>query len=145
MSLRRHIAFVAVLVASAAMLVHAVVPHHRHGGVTAAVERSVGLVAGEEVVGAGCHCLCEDGAQCVAKRAFLLRYEEDDRSQESPVRARLPILVCDFCTGHGNSAAEVTTFQEKGNRLCFQSDQRLIDQWRPDATAGRAPPVLRQA
>lgn len=144
MSLRRHIAFVAVLMASAVMLVHAVVPHHGHAATETiacmADDRSIPIVESE----ACCEGWCEGATECVAQRPYLLRYE-DDRSQEKCQGGEvLPTVVCEYCTGYCNTSSAATgPVVAKHNILYGPFDARLLMQWSPDTRAGRAPPVLR--
>lgn len=147
MKLRRHIAFVAVLVASAVMFAHAVVPHH-HRASDLAVCTEVPQNAchhvpaiGIAVYDADCDCDC-NGVKCAAPLPFTLRYSEAGDNHQLSADELLPLFVCDHCTGHGNLFALAGLSERSGATSYFVSDARLISQWEPISVPGRAPPVL---
>lgn len=149
MKLRRHIAFVAVLIASAVMFVHAVVPHHhRASDLAVCTETRVSeggchhtLPSAEIAYNAECMCNC-NGVKCAAPLPFTLRYSESGDSHQLSADELLPLFVCDHCTGHGSLSVAAGLSQKSGATSYFVADARLISQWEPVSVPGRAPPVL---
>lgn len=149
MKLRRHIAFIAVLVASAVMFVHAVVPHHhRASDLAVCTETRLSEEAchhirpsAEREYNAACDCDC-NGVKCAAPLPFTLRYSEAGDSHQLSADELLPLFVCDHCTGHGNLSAITYLSERSGATAYFIADARLISQWEPVSVPGRAPPVL---
>ncbi|WP_417153823.1 hypothetical protein [Rikenella microfusus] len=150
MPLRRHIAFFAVLIASALMFVHAVVPHHhRASDLSVCTEepapcRHVSAVreaAGTAVLSdAGCDCGC-NGVQCAAPLPFTLRCGTDGDDHSAAAQGLLPLFECELCTGAGRlPVPELSVLS--GAVSYFVTDARLAAQWTPGSVSGRAPPVL---
>lgn len=150
MKLRRHIAFVAVLVASMVMFVHAVVPHHHRASdlsvCTAApvpCSHAADLSAScdaQMLFDADCDCNCT-GVKCAAPLPFTLRCGTDGNDRASVADGLLPLFVCDLCTGGGHLSRPAFAVLS-GAVSYFIADARLISQWTPDAVPGRAPPVV---
>lgn len=147
MKLRRHIAFVAVLVASAVMFVHAVVPHHHRASDLAVCTEAPqevcyhALQGGVTAFNADCTCNCA-GVKCAAPLPFTLRYSEAGDNHQFSSEGLLPLFVCDHCTGHCSLSAVADLFERGRATSYFIADARLISQWEPVSVPGRAPPVL---
>lgn len=137
MSLRRHIAFAAILVASMVMVAHAVVPHHHR-----TVDLAVCIDTGDEFQPLSEMCShndsAENGVKCTPTLPFALKLGPDVSMDGVDV----PLFICDNCTdSHHHLASPV--FSAAGLRAdFFVADARLLAQYVPGATAGRAPPVL---
>lgn len=152
MKLRRHIAFVAVLIASTVMFVHAVVPHHHrasdlavctetHGSEREEHDHQARAEKGVTFYDADCCCHC-GGVNCAAPLPFTLRCGEAGEDSDFSSDESLPLFICDHCTGHRNSLAAGTLSTGKRTACYFIADARLISRWEPEAVSGRAPPVL---
>lgn len=150
MKLRRHIAFVAVLIASTVMFVHAVVPHHHRASDLAVCTETHGSEKedqdhtwqkGVTFYDADCLCHC-GGVNCAAPLPFTLRCGETGEDSDFSSDESLPIFICDHCTGHGGFLTAGALSAGKGTASYFIVDARLISQWEPGAVPGRAPPVL---
>lgn len=150
MPLRRHIAFFAVLIASALMFVHAVVPHHhRASDLSVCTEepapcRHASDTRGDDGttirIGADCDCSC-NGVQCAAPLPFTLRCGTDGDDHSAAAQGLLPLFECEVCTGTGHlPVPELSVLP--GAVSYFVADARLAAQWTPGSVSGRAPPVL---
>lgn len=150
MTLRRHIAFVAVLIASTVMFVHAVVPHHHRASdlsvcteAPAPCRHAADLSAscdGQVLFDADCDCNCT-GVKCAAPLPFTLRCGADGDDFSGMQDGLLPLFVCDLCTGGGHLPKPESAVLS-GATSYFAADARLISQWTPGSVPGRAPPVL---
>lgn len=151
MKLRRYIAFFAVLVASAVMFAHAVVPHHhRASDLSICTEAPVPCRHAQAMPGtsgtaawldADCDCYCR-GVKCAAPLPFTLRCDSDSDDLPKMTAGLLPLFVCDFCTGYADASASAYLFSGQGRTSYFITDARLRSLWVPVSVPGRAPPVV---
>lgn len=147
MKLRRHIAFFAVLVATAVMFAHAVVPHHHRASdlaVCTEVQQEICshiLPDGTAVRDADCDCNC-NGVKCAPPLPFTLRYGMDGDDRSSMQEGPLPLFVCDHCTGYYDLSIAADLSAGSSAASYFLADTRLTSQWEPGSASGRAPPVL---
>lgn len=151
MPLRRHIAFFAVLIASALMFVHAVVPHHhRASDLSVCTEkptpcRHTSDTLGDDGttiwIGTDCDCGCNGGVRCAVPLPFTLRCSVGGDDHSAAAQGLLPLFECDLCTGAGRlPLPELSVLS--GAVSYFIADARPVSQWTPGSVSGRAPPVL---
>ena len=145
MQRRRHISFVAVLIACTVMFLHAVIPHHHRASdlaiCTEAIEPCrhhnapvIGACGSEMLIDADCDCHC-NSVGCAAPLPFTLRCGDDH-----PTHPDIQLLVAH--DRHAGTSLLQTSPETRRATAHFITDSRLIAQWCPRTRAGRAPPVL---
>lgn len=145
--LRKKIAYMAVLIASAVLFVHALVPHHHRVQDLAVCTEASGACnhssalpvtsSGMILSEASCDCTCQGGVGCTPTLPFMLKHNADGGTYDDLLLSCvLPALVTDIVLPEPPVLASCI------HGSLYPYTYSLFSDYIADGLPRRAPPVL---